>query len=185
MPYLLGQFFGLVATVACIIVPLFRKKWQMLLNTALVNLMMILNLVLLGEVGSAVCLCAVAIVQCMVSLVHDRRRTAPGPMETVLFLLLYLGFGFFGMVTAPGFVWGINGRNLLELLPILGSLLSMTFVFVREEQRARWFLLATCSVWALYTAIIGSTTFFAELFTVLTTVAALRRGRKQHAVSAQ
>ena len=179
MSYILGQFFGLVATVACIIVPLYKKKWQMLLNTALVNLMMILNLVFIGEVGSAVCLCAVAIVQCFFSLAHDRRNTDPGRVETVLFFLLYIGFGFFGLVTAPGFVWAVNARNLLELMPIAGSLLSMTFVFIREEQRARWFLLATCSVWAVYTALIGSTTFFAQLFTVITTAAAIYRYRRQ------
>ena len=186
MTYLLGQFFGLIATAACIIVPLFKKKWQMLVNTAVVNIMMALNLIFIGEIGSAVCLCTVAVVQCFVSLIHNARNTHPGRGETILFLLLYIGFGFFGLVTAPGFVWAINGRNLLELMPIVGSLLSMAFVFIREEQRARWLLLATCSVWAVYTALIGSTTFFAQAFSILTTVAALHRyGRKQHLVPAE
>lgn len=183
--YLLGQFFGLIATAACIIVPLFKKKWQMLVNTAVVNTMMALNLIFIGEIGSAVCLCTVAVVQCLVSLVHNARNTSPGRAETVVFLLLYLGFGFFGLVSAPGFIPAVNPRNLLELMPIAGSLLSMSFVFVRDEQKARWLLLATCSVWAVYTAIIGSTTFFAELFSIVTTVLALCRYRKRQAVEAE
>ncbi len=184
MVYFIGQVCGIAATVASIIMPLYRYKWQMLLNTALVNVLMGLNFVLIGEIGSAMCLCAVAVVQSLVALIHTRRNTNPGAAETVIFFFLYVGFGLFGMVTAPGFVWQVSARNLLELLPILGSILSMTFVLVRDEQKARWFLLATCSVWSVYTAIVGAATFFAQAFSVVTTVAAIYKYHRQKKHSA-
>ena len=179
MEYILGQVFGLIATVASIIMPLYKKKWMMLVNTAAINLLMALNFVLIGEIGSAAALCLVATVQCFVSLWHTVRNQSPGRAETIIFVLLYLGFGFFGLFTSPDFVWGLNARNLLELLPILGSLMSMTFVFIRDEQKARWFLLLTCTVWSVYTALIGATTFFAQFFSVCTTVAALIKYRRK------
>lgn len=177
MSYIIGQACGIAATVASIIMPLYRHKWQMLLNTALVNVLMGLNFVLIGEIGSAVCLCAVATVQSLVSLVHTQRGTKSGKTETAIFFLFYVGLGLFGMITAPGFVWQLSARNLLELLPIVGSIMSMTFVLVRNEQKARWFLLATCSIWSVYTAVVGATTFFAEAFSVVTTVVAICKYR--------
>ena len=44
-------------------------------------------------------------------------------METTLFFTLYVGFGFYGMITSEDFVWAINRHNLLELLPIIGALM--------------------------------------------------------------
>lgn len=179
MPYVIGQICGILATAASIIMPLYKKKWMMLVNTALINVLMGLNLVLIGEVGSAAALCAVATVQCIVSLVHTLRERSPAKWETALFFLLYLAFGFWGFFRAPGFAWELSGRNALELLPILGSLCSMTFVFIRSEQKARWVLLLTCTVWSVYTGLVGATTFFAQLFSLLTTVTALIKYRRR------
>lgn len=177
MPYILGQICGIITLIAGIIMPLYKKKWQMLLNTILINLTMALNFILIGEIGSAAALCIVAVVQSIVSLIHTLRDTKPSTAEIAIFFLLYLGFGFFGLISAPGFVWEINRHNLLELLPIIGSLCSMTFVFIRNEQLSRWVLLATCSIWSVYTAIVGATSFFAQFFTVLTTLYAMYKYR--------
>lgn len=177
--YLLGQIFGILATIVSIIVPLYKKKWQMLVNTLLINLLMVLNFLCIGQIGSGAALCTVAVVQCISSLIHTRKDTQASKAETAIFIILYLSFGFLGLISAPGFQWAVNYRNCLELLPIVGSMLSMTFVFIRDEQRARWFLLATCLVWSLYTALIGSTTFFAQFTTVLTTIGSMIRYRKK------
>ena len=39
----------------------------------------------------------------------------------ILFLLLYVGFGFYGMISGENFVWAINRANLLELMRDLKS----------------------------------------------------------------
>lgn len=178
MQHTIGQFLGILAAVASAIMPLYKKKWQMLINTTAVNILVASNLLLIGQVGSAVFLCSVAAVQCLVALLHNHRHTAPGKAETLVFLCLYLFFGFFGMMTAPGFQWAINYRNLLELLPICGALLSMVFVFIPDEQKARWVLLSTCSIWSVYTALVGSTAFFSQFISLIITVVALWKYRK-------
>ena len=88
------------------------------------------------------------------------------------------GLGFFGILTAPGFVPELSGKNLLELLPIVGSAMLTFSIFARSEQTTRKFLLVNASIWAVYTAIVGSTTFFAEFFAAVTTAAALWKYRK-------
>lgn len=55
----------------------------------------------------------------------------------------------------------------------------LTFsIFARSEQTTRKFLLINASLWAVYTAIVGSTTFFAEFFTAVTTGVSLYRYRE-------
>ena len=86
--------------------------------------------------------------------------------------------GFYGLVTAPGFVPKINGANLLQLLPIFGSVMSMCFIFAPREQTARKYILVCSAAWAVYTAIIGSTVFFSEIATVATTIYAMVKYKK-------
>lgn len=179
MSYLWGQIFGIAATVLSIVMPFYKKKWMMLINTAMINIMAALNVVLIGKIGPAVFLCVVAAIQSMTSLWHTVKEEESSRTETILFPVLYLVLGFFGYFSAPGFRWELSTRNFLELLPILGSLASMAFVFIRNERRARRFLLATCIIWAIYTGAIGATTFFAQIFSVGTTIAAMLKYRKK------
>jgi len=179
MHYILGQLLGILATVIVIAIPVFRKKWQMLLATLAGNLLMAVHFFLIGQIGSAIFLYFVAILQSIVSMVHTIRKTSIPSWEQILFCSLYVGLGLFGIVTAPGFVPELNGANLLELLPVFGSAMLTFSIFARSEQTTRIFLLINTSVWAVYMAIVGSTGFFAEVFTVVTTAGALWKYRKK------
>jgi hypothetical protein len=68
--------------------------------------------------------------------------------------------------------------NLLELLPIIGAVILTFSIFAPNEQTTRKFLLANITIWAVYTALIGSTTFFAEVAAFITTATALYKYRK-------
>ena len=179
MSYLIGQILGIGSTVCTIILPFFKKKGQILFVNILCNLLISLNFILIGKIGSAAFLCMVAIVQSIVSMVHDSRGTPISLMEKILFLLLYVGFGFFGIITAPGFVWELNTTNLLELMPIVGALMLMFSVFSKSEQTMRKFLLANATIWTIYTAIVGSTAFFTDLVCMISTTSALIKYRKK------
>ena len=178
MNYIIGQILGIGSTVCTIILPFFKKKWQILAANILVNLLIALNFILIGKIGSAAFLCMVAIVQSIVSMRHDKKGTEISLVEKILFLVLYVGFGFFGIVTAPGFVPEINTANLLELMPIVGALMLMFSVFSKNEQTMRKFLLANATIWTIYTAIVGSTAFFTDLFCMISTATALFKYRK-------
>ena len=81
------------------------------------------------------------------------------------------------MFTAPGVVFGINKQNLIELMPIIGAVLMMLSVFARGEQTTRKFLLSNALVWMVYTAIVGSTVFFAQVGAVIADCVALYKYR--------
>ena len=179
MNYYIGQALGLAATFCTIILPFFKKKWQILILNICVNLFIALNFVLIGQIGSAAFLCTVAIFQSIDSMVHDVKGTPISLVEKILFLCLYLGFGFFGMVTAPDFVPAINSTNLLELMPSVGALMLMFSVFSKDEQTLRKFLLVNATIWTIYTAIVGSTAFFADFIAMCSTAAALIKYRKK------
>lgn len=177
MSYWIGQFCGLIATAGCIIVPFFRRKWQMLVDVLIVNLLLALNFILIGQVGAAAYLCGVATVQASLALIHNQQNTEAGKIENLIFLTLYLIFGFYGLVSSPVFVPGINSRNLLELMPICGALLNIAFIAVKNPHAARKILLATNIIWAVYSAIVGAAAFFAQVVTLLTTLWAMYRYR--------
>ena len=176
--YILGQVLGLIGTAITIATPQFRTKIQILFCNALVNTMNALSFAMLGQSGSAVYLCLIAIVQSFVSMWHERKRSAVSAFETLLFFSLYAGFGFYGMVSSDGFVWAITIHNLLQLLPIIGAVMLMFSVFAKGEQKTRFFLLLNGAAWLIYTAAIGSTVFFTSIASIVSTMTALWKYRK-------
>lgn len=133
---------------------------------------------MLGQTGSAVFLCLIAIVQSFVSMAHEERQNAVSTWETVLFFILYAGFGFYGMVSSGGFLWALTMDNLLQLLPIIGAVMLMLSVFAKGEQKTRVFLLLNGAAWLIYTAAIRSTTFFTSIASIDSTITALWKYRK-------
>lgn len=179
MLYIIGQIFGVLSAVCTVILPFFRRKWQILVLNIAVNLLVAANMVCIGQFGSAAFLCLVAVVQSIVSMLHDGHGTPVSLVEKLIFLVLYVGFGFLGMITAPDFVWALSWANALELMPIAGALMLMFSVFAKNEQTLRKFLLANATIWTVYTAIIGSTVFFTDLAAMISTISALYKYRKQ------
>lgn len=179
MRYLIGQGFGVLSTITDILIPQFPKKWQMLIANICVNLFLGLNLVFLNRIGSGIFLFAVAVVQAIVNLIHTLKEKPPKKWEYVLFFCLYVGLGFYGLVTSPGFVPAINGKNLLELLPITGAVFSMLFVSTRDERIARRYLMVCNVMWATYHTIIGSTAVLGAIFSGVSCMIAIIRDRKK------
>ena len=176
--YVIGQLCGLLGTIITIVQPQFKKKVQILVCCILVNGLNALNFTFLGQTGSAVFLCLVAIAQSLVSIRHERRETEVSTPESILFFILYVAFGFYGTISAEGFVWVLNGRNLLELMPIIGALMLMLSVFAKGEQKARLFLFLNGAAWCVYTAVIGSVVFFTTVAAMLSSLIALWKFRK-------
>lgn len=177
--YYIGQICGIIGAVITLIQPQLPKKSQMLICTILVNGLNALNFALIGQWGASVFLCLVAVAQGFVALRHETRKTAVSAPENRLFFLLYLGFGFLGMITAKDFAWAVNMRNLLELLPIIGALMLMLSVFAKTEQKTRLFLLLNGASWLVYTIVVGSTAFFTALIAIVSSAVALIKYRSK------
>lgn len=166
MNRLIGQVIGVLASIVGMLNPVYKKKWQMLANNIATNVLLGLNLLFLGEIGSGIFLFCVAVVQAVINLIHTLKKQEVKLPEKIIFFVLYVGLGFYGLVTAPGFVAEINWQNLRELLPIIGAVFSMCFIFARNEQSARRCLLCCDSVWATYYIMIGSTSLIGSLFSI-------------------
>ena len=181
MAYYIGQFCGLLTIVCSVTMPFLKKKWQLLWANIAINTLVILNMALIGQFGSAIALCLVAIAQSAIALPWAGTGREPSATETVVFTILYLGFGFLGIITAPNFIWQINSRNLLELLPILGALSQMISVFVPDEQNTRKWLLCNALFWVIYSAAVGSSVVVNDLLAVISTSSAIYKYRKKKA----
>lgn len=181
MGYIIGQIIGLLTIVCSVLMPYLKKKSQLLWANIAINGLVLVNLVLIGQFGSANWLCMVAIVQSLIALPRTRTDTTAGTTETVIFTFLYLGFGIFGIVTAPDFVLSLNRQNLLELLPILGALSQMISVFVRDEQTTRFWLLCNAVFWMIYSGAVGSSVVVNDALAVVSTASALYKYRKKKA----
>lgn len=179
MAYYIGQSCGLLTILCSLIMPFLKKKWQLLWANVAINILVILNMALIGQFGSAIALCLVAIVQSLLALPRTRTEKEASTAETIVFTVLYVGFGFLGILTAPGFVPEVNYQNLLELLPILGALAQMISVFVRDEQQVRKWILCNAFLWVIYSAAVGSTVVFTDSLTVISTCTALYKYRKK------
>lgn len=173
--YIEAQVFGILATLCCFAMPLFKKKWQMLLVNVGGNLFFILNLLLLGlhETGdlfanaTAMIVNLVSLVQVLISYWHVKKGTPVTTPENIIFLLLYVGLGFIGF------------NRALDLLPIAASVFNMLAVFQRDEQKTRLLVLGNASIFCAYYIIIGSTSLLAELMAVVTTLIGLIKYRKK------
>ena len=171
--YIIAQAFGIFATLCCFAMPLFKKKWQMLLVNVAGNLFFILNLLLLGlHTGdmfvnaTAMIVNVVSLVQVLISYWHVKKGTTVTKVENIVFLLLYVGMGFIGF------------NRALDFLPIIASVFNMLAVFQQDEQKTRYLVLCNASIFCAYYIIIGSTSLLAELLAVITTVIALIKYRK-------
>ena len=172
--YIIAQAFGIFATLCCFAMPLFKKKWQMLMINIGGNLFFILNLLLLGlhkgdlfANATAMIVNVVSLVQVLISYWHVKKETPVTMAENVIFLLLYVGMGFIGF------------QRALDFLPIVASVFNMLAVFQKDEQKTRYLVLCNASIFCAYYIILLSTSMLAELLAVITTVIGLIKYRKK------
>ncbi len=169
MGYYIGQFFGLLSMVCCLVLPMLKRKQDMLLIAVINNSLAIANVLLISGWGSAIMVCAVGVVQALVAIVHVRKASEVKRSENLLFLVLYIGCGLLGFRTA------------IDVLPIVGAVFNMLATFQRDEQRTRWLLLCNASVFAVYYLLIRSTNILSCGCAIVSAVMGLWRYRKKTA----
>ena len=181
LAYTVEQALGLVSTGCAIARPMCKQKRNILILNIIINVLISSNYILIGRFGSAPMVCGVTVIQSIVSLRHHARGTSSKLGEILLFSALYLGFGFFGVASVPGFVWAVNRQNLLESMPIFGTLTMMAAIFAPTEQDTRKFLLVNGIIWTTYGIIQGSSTFMTNAVSGLSAGVALIRYRQKTA----
>ena len=170
----IGQAFGVIAAICCALMPLFRKKWQMLAVTLAANALFGLNLVFLDKISSACFIYVVVIIQLLVMFWHLYKDSKVTLAENIIFLILYVACGAIGF------------KGWLDILPIIGAIFNMLAAFQRDEQKTRILILCNAICWASYFFIDYlidppiSANILAEIFAIITTTFALiKYGREK------
>ena len=161
MLYYAGQGIGIVASILCIILPLFRKKWKMLICSGISALCFGLNLILIGQNGTGVFISLVCVLQNVIALWHVAGNMAVSKIENIIFLMLYVCCGAVGY------------KNMLDILPILASVFNMLAAFQPDVQKTRVFLLLNAISFCIYYGFVGATAVIAEVFAIFSTAGAL------------
>ncbi|MEE1012108.1 MAG: YgjV family protein, partial [Acutalibacteraceae bacterium] len=75
----------------------------------------------------------------------------------------------------------MNGNGTpLDLLSTVAAVFYMIAMFQKKEQHIRLFLLANLSCWTVYLTITGSTSVFAQIAGIISSLIALFRYRKSN-----
>ncbi len=166
MEYYIGQILGIVVTVGAILTLQMKNKNQMLIVSAIVNVLAALNILLLDKFSSGVIINLVAVLQIIVSLWHEKKNTEVSLAEKIIFLILYVAGGALGF------------EKPIDILSIIAAVLYMLAMFQKKEQHIRLFLLGNMATWTVYHTVLGSTAVFAQLAGIISSLIALYRYRK-------
>lgn len=165
--YVAAQIFGIAATICCLILPLFKHKWQMLVTAIAANTFFVLNIFLLEGLTTAAILNTVATGQAILALWYNGHDKPVTMVENTIFLVIYIALGIMGF------------RRAIDVLPLVATVLNMFTTFQRDERKSRYLILSTATIYTIYFAIIGSTSIFAEISAIVTTLIAMYRYRNK------
>ena len=163
---LLAQIIGIVVTVMCIVSYQLKRKWQMLFVSFVANFLNVIMFFILNGITSAVMVSLIATAQCGVNAFLAYKEREPSLAQKIIFMILYVVSGT------------LQYKVLLDILPILASLLFMISVFQKTERKLRVFCAANAVIWIIYDCIVGTTAVFAQIFSLISILLALFRYRK-------
>ena len=164
---IIGQALGILATVMTILLFQLKTKKQMLLVNVISNLAVATSDIFIkGELKSGAIICLIAIVQLIASYIHDKKGTVVPLLEKIIFLVLYIAGGLVGL-TGPK-----------EILPIIAAIFYMFAMFQKDPQKIRYILLGNMSSWVIYFIAPFSTSIFAQIAGIISSVIGILRYRK-------
>lgn len=166
--YYIGQALGVIVTVGAILTLQLKNKKQMLLVSAVVNILAAFNILLLDTLSSGVIINLVAVLQIVLSLWHEKKKTDVTLPEKIVFLILYVFGGAIGF------------KSIIDILSIVAAVFYMLAMFQKKEQRIRLFLMGNMISWTIYHAFLGSTAIFAQIAGIISSLIALFRYRNKN-----
>lgn len=167
MTYYIAQFLGIVVTAGAILTLQLKNKKHMLVVSAVVNVLAALNILLLDTFSSGVIINIIAVLQILVSLLHEHKTTDVTLPEKIIFLVLYVIGGALGF------------KAWIDILSIVAAVLYMLAMFQKKEQHIRLFLLGNMATWTVYHLVLGSTAALAQIAGIISSLIALYRYRKK------
>ena len=169
MTYYIGQALGILAIAMTILMFQLKNKTHMLFVNIISNAAVARNVLFIkNEFNSGVIICLIAIVQIIVSHIHDKKGTEVPVIEKIIFFVFFFSGGLFGF-TGPK-----------EILPIIAAVFYMIAMFQKNPQRIRYILLGNMSAWVIYFISPFSTSIFAQIAGIISSVIGILRYRKKN-----
>ena len=175
MNEVIGQVFGILVMIGCVVSSQFPKRWQILLGHTFVNLFSALNQLFVGSGLTACFLCAVATVHCAINSFKAKKEIPELLWEKILFIVLYF------IAWAMGFAASFrNGTPFyLDLMTFVATLFFLGQVLLPRERDIRLCMLGNSFVYFLYDSINFNVAAVAKLFNIISVIVALIRYRKK------
>ena len=175
MTEILGQTFGILVMIGCIVNNQFPKRWQMLLGLTVISLFAALNQLLVGS-GLTACLTGcVAVVHCPINAYKAKKELPTRLWEDVLFSILYLAAWFVGFLAS-----GENGTPLyLDIMTLVATACFVASVFMPKERDIRICTFLNSFIYFIYDVINLNLACIAKLFNMISVIVALIRYRKK------
>lgn len=160
-----AQILGIVASIIAIISFQMRKKWQMLAVGMVANLLSMVVFLMLNGITTAVTVNLIAVLQCGINAYLSYKGKEASVIQKIIFTILFLLSGF------------LEYTVLLDLLPILASILFMCSAFQKKEQKVRIWSAFNVVVWIIYDIIVGTTAVFGQMVSLVSILIGLYRYR--------
>ena len=167
MAYIIGQIFGVIASILVVVVLQLKHRKHILWASVLVNTIGGINVLLLNGFSSGVIMNIVAISQILVSLWHEKKGTQENTVEKVIFCALYIVGGILGYTTP------------IDILAIVAAVFYMLAMSQKKEQRIRMFLIGNMVSWTIYHGYLGSTGIFAQIAGLISSFIGIYRYRQK------
>ena len=165
--FVLAQIFGLLALSVKVVGIQFKKKANILLLTIVSATLFTINYILLNAWSAAVICTVGAVVVLTIFLLEKRKKRKISWLIVLIFVALEI------------IPWAFFYQDWYDVLPLIGTLLWLTSMLQRDENRLRWFLIVNFIPWMIYGIITATyTAMLADVFSVTSTVIALIRYRK-------
>ena len=107
----------------------------------------------------------------MLKRIFDKKGTEAPLTEKIIFLVLYIAGGLVGL-TGPK-----------EILPIIAAVFYMFAMFQKDPQKIRYILLGNMSSWVIYFIAPFSTSIFAQIAGIISSLIGILRYRKKQRVN--
>ncbi len=141
----MSQIFGYAATIVSIIGFQLKKQWQIILSQFFSNAFVALSYLFLGVSkmsGGAVCM--VGALQTLTNFFYLKKEKTPPRVLTGIFLAAYVAAAVFALCIAE------TVRIPYDLLPLLGSLVFLIGVSIKNSTATRFLFLANMLIWIAY-----------------------------------
>lgn len=176
---IIGQAFGILAIAVSVVSMQLKKRWQILLALAFLNLFLVLNQSFLGMSPSAIIGCGLAAVHCPINAYKVKKGIAVSRLENVIWSILYLASWGTGLYLAAQ----MGVISWLDALPFLGIVTFICSVFVPKERDVRVFTLLNALVYLVYNALNLNVAAVSQVLTIISVVVALVRYREKKETS--